>query len=440
MNNAFFQQFLQSSALGRRQFLTATGRGILAASVVGQMAGCASNAQGGAPGGAAASDTTPVKLPPLDAPSEKAPAPPPAHMNPEKRTGYALVGLGHLTLQEILPAFAECKYSKPVALVSGDAAKAKKVAAQYGIDEKNIYNYKNYDEIKNNPAIDAVYIVLPNSLHEEFTVRGAAAGKHILCEKPMAVSSAGAQRMVDACKKANKKLMVAYRIQYEPKNKMAKEWTRSQKWGKVRLIEMYNGQNIADNGQWRLDKGLAGGGSLPDIGLYCLNTARYLTGEEPEWVSANIYSTPNDPRFKEVEETVLFQLGFPGGTVVSASTSYGVHEARRYRCLADKGGWFGLDPAFSYHGLQLELSEVRDGKAWKEHPEVPEKNQFALEIDHMSDCIMNNRQPYTPGEEGVQDHRIMEAIYQSAKEKKVVQLERITKADAFRGTAPKGDA
>lgn len=439
MNPGFFQQFLNTQSFGRRGFLTATGKSILAASALGQMASCASKAQSGS-SATGSNDTTPVKLPPLDQPSEKAAAPPPAPLPPGGRIGYAVVGLGHLALSEILPAFGACKYSKPVALVSGDAAKAKKVAAQHGIEEKNIYNYQNFDTIKNNPAVEVVYIVLPNGMHEEYTVRAAAAGKHVLCEKPMANSSAEAQRMVEACKKAGKKLMIAYRIQYEPKNKMVKEWTRNQRWGKVRLIEMFNGQNIANNGQWRLNKKLAGGGSLPDIGLYCLNTARYVTGEEPEWVSANIYSDPKDPRFKEVEEAVLFQLGFPSGTTVSASTSYSVHEARRYRCLADRGGWFGLDPAFSYEGLQLEVSEVRDGKAWKEHPEVPEKNQFTLEIDHMSDCVMNNKQPYTPGEEGLQDQKLMEAIYGSARERKVISLERIVKADAFRGTAPREEA
>lgn len=437
MHQQFLQQIFQPSSVGRRQFLTGAGRGILAASVIGQITGCASNAQNNPPQKTA--DTTAVKLPPLDHPSEPAIPPPPTPLPPGKRIGYALVGLGHLTLDELLPAFGECKYSKPVALVSGDAAKAKKVAHQYGIDEKNIYNYKNYDDIKNNPAIDAVYIVLPNNMHEEYTVRAAAAGKHVLCEKPMANSPAEAQRMIDACKKAGKKLMIAYRIQYEPRHRMIKEWTRSQKWGKVRMIEMYIGQNVA-SGIWRLDKKMAGGGSLPDIGLYCLNTARYLTGEEPEWVSANIYSDPKDARFKEVEDHVLFQMGMPSGTMINAASSYSIHDSRRYRCLADNGGWFGMDPAFSYNGLQMEISEVRDGKVWKEHPQVPEKNQFALEMDHFSDCILNNKQPYTPGEEGLQDQKLMEAIYQSAREKKLVQVERITKTDAFRGTPPKENA
>ena len=421
----------------RRRFLAATGRSVLAASVLGQIAGCASNAQSGALKNTATGDTTPVKLSPIKHASEKPDAPPPAPMNDEKKIGYALVGLGHLTLEQLLPAFGACKYSKPVALVSGDAAKAKKIAEQYSIKPQAIYNYQNYDAIKNNPEIDAVYIVLPNSMHEEFTIRGAAAGKHVLCEKPMTVSSESAQRMIDACKKASRKLMVAYRIQYEPHNRQVMQWARDKKWGKVKVIELFNGQNQGDPAQWRQKKALAGGGSLPDIGLYCLNTARFITGEEPEWVSATSYTDTSDPRFKEVEDTVLFQMGFPSGTVVNAGSSYSVHDSKRYRCLADKGGWFGMDSAFSYKGLKLELSEVRDGQEFRENPSIEEKNQFALEIDHMSQCIMADQQPYTPGEEGLQDHKIMEAIYRSAKEHKLITLDKITKLDSFRGTPPK---
>lgn len=438
-NTNLLQSLLTAQPANRRQFIANAGKTLLAASAMGGFASVASNAQSGRPIAAAATDTIPVKLPPLDHPSEPKMPPPPAPLEPEKRIGYALVGLGHLTLDELLPAFGECKYSKPVALVSGDAAKAQKVARQYGIDPKAIYNYQNYDDIKDNPAIQAVYIVLPNSMHEEYTVRAFAAGKHVLCEKPMATSPAECQRMIDAGKKAGKKLMVAYRIQYEPKNRMAKEWTRSQKWGKVRMIEMYIGQNVA-GGTWRTDGKLAGGGSLPDIGLYCLNTARYLTGEEPEWVSANIYSDKTDPRFKEVEDHVLWSMGFPSGTMVNAASSYSIHDSRRYRCLADRGGWFGLDPAFAYRGLQIEVSEVRDEKPWREHPQIPEQNQFALEMDHFSECLLYNREPYTPGEEGLQDHKLMDAIYRSAKEKKVIMLERITKTDAFRGTPPKAES
>lgn len=149
-----------------------------------------------------------------------------------------------------------------------------------------------------------------------------------------------------------------------------------------------------------------------------------------------MYRIPNDPRFKEVEETVFFQLQFPSGALANCTTSYGVHESKRYRCHADKGGYFGLDPAFSYHGLRMEGSQVQDDMQVKIHPSAGEKNQFALEIDHMARCVTENKKPYTPGEEGLQDHIIMEAIYESAKTGKPVKLKKIDKIDAFRGTTP----
>jgi predicted dehydrogenase len=415
--------------LDRRNFLIASGKSLLTASVLGTYFSDPAYPQ--------ALQTQipqkPLKLTALDAPSEKETAPLPTPIEPRKRIGYALVGLGHLTLEELLPAFASCKYSKPVALVSGDPGKAATVAAQYGIDSNHIYNYQNYDEIKNNPAIDVVYIVLPNSMHEEFTIRAARAGKHVLCEKPMATTVSAAERMVEACKTARKKLMVAYRIQYEPHNRKVQEWVRNEKFGKVRLIESVNAQNIGDPGQWRLKKSLSGGGALPDIGIYCLNTIRFLLGEEPEAVTASLYRTSGDPRFREVEEAVLFQLFFPGGAIANCSSSYSVHESRRYRCYADKGGWMGMDPAFSYQGLRQEASKAEGEMEIRQEVFIGDKNQFALEIDHMSQCILNDKRPYTPGEEGLQDLKIIEAIYKSAETGKRTQLETFREKDVFRG-------
>lgn len=428
---------MHPSRFNRRNFIEQTGKGLFAATLISSLSpASAQQTQGPGKQKILPSDLEPVKLKAISHPSEKPETPPPAPAQPEKRIGFALVGLGHLTLSQLLPAFASCKKCKPVALVSGDRAKAEKVAAQYGITSKNIYNYQNFDEIKNNPEIDVVYIVLPNSMHAEYTIRAAQAGKHVLCEKPMANSSKEAQQMVDACKKANKKLMIAYRIQYEPLNKLAKQWTRDKKYGKIKLIEAVNTQNQGDPSQWRLKKALAGGGAMPDIGLYCLNTARYLLGEEPDWVFATTQSTSGDPRFKEVEESVLFQLHFPSGALVNNLSSYGVHEAKRYRAYGDNGGWFGLDPAFSYKGLKMEASQVIDGNEYKLQPALEEKDQFALEMDHMATCVNDDKQPFTPGEEGLQDMKIIEAVYRSAKEGKPVQLEKISSIDTFRGTQP----
>src|SRR5262245_59383353 len=227
----------------------------------------------------------------------------------EKPIGFALVGIGTLTMGQLLPAFAKCKLARPVALVSGHPDKAQEQASKYGIDPKNIYNYENFDSIKDNPAIDVVYIVLPNSMHAEYTIRAAKAGKHVLCEKPMANTVEDCQAMIDACKAANRKLMIAYRLRYEPMTQKAIALARSaEEMGDVKQITAEAGFNIANPDQWRLNRKLAGGGPLMDMGIYGVNAIRYLSGQEPIEVSAVSYATPGDVRFKEVEETIAFEL------------------------------------------------------------------------------------------------------------------------------------
>lgn len=355
---------------------------------------------------------------------------------PKDRIGFAIVGLGHLSIDEILPAFQETKRAKAVALVSGSPDKAERIATQYGIAEKNIYDYENFDELENNAEIDAVYIVLPNALHREFTERGAKIGKHILCEKPMATSSEDCEKMIAACSKANVKLMIAYRIQYEQYNRKVREIIASGKFGKVKLIEGVNGQRQSKQRQWRHDKKLAGGGALPDIGLYCLNTARFLLGEEPVEISAQTFSTSNDPRFAEIEENMLFQMRFPSGALANSSTGYDYHQSKRYR-VAMQTGWAEMSPAYSYEGLQLKVSENKDDGENATQVIMKNQNQFAAEIDHFADCIMNDKQPFTPGEEGLQDQRIMEALYEAAKSGKTIKLsKKIRDAKISRGDEP----
>jgi predicted dehydrogenase len=404
--------------IDRRNFLTHVGGTLAAAAALHKVA---------------QADT--VKLPPLEASSEKPKTPPPAPEPPDKRIGVALVGIGHLAVEQLLPAFAQSRSTRLVALVSGERKKAETVAAQTGVDPRRIYDYAGYDRIKDDPSIEAVYIALPNHMHAEYTVRAADAGKHVLCEKPMATTSKEAQQMIDACKRAERKLMIAYRIQYEPHNRFVMQAVRDRRFGRIMLIEGHNGQNVGDPKQWRLKKA-AGGGALFDVGIYCLNTCRFLLGEEPVWVSGAVHSTAGDARFKEVDENVVFQLGFASGALGSFSCSFGTHRSNRYRCLGDRGGWLGADPAFDYEGIQLELSEVRGKEELREKPAVPPRQQFALELDHLASCIRSNKQPHTPGEEGAQDMRIMEAILQSARAGERVELPRVASLDAFRGPAP----
>lgn len=336
---------------------------------------------------------------------------------PGKKLGWAIVGLGSLSINEILPAFAQCEKSKVVALVSGHPDKANKLGLRYGVASKNIYNYQNYDSLRENSDVDIIYIVLPNGMHAEYTVRGLLAGKHVLTEKPMANTPAECQQMIDAARNAGRKLMVAYRCRYEPYNQEAIRVARSHELGLTKVILADHGFNIGDPTQWRLRKNLAGGGSLMDIGIYSLQAARYLTGEEPTEVSAAMYNTPGDARFKEVEETINFQLRFPSGVLANCTSSYGYAGQNHYRLVGTEG-WLEMDPATIYRGLRMR---VHHGNITEER-ELPVRNHFALEMDHMSACVMENKEPLTPGEEGLRDLRIMMAIYEAARAEKTIKL------------------
>jgi predicted dehydrogenase len=336
---------------------------------------------------------------------------------PGKKMGWAIVGLGTLSIYQILPAFAKCEKSKPVALVSGHPDKANKLALRYGINPKNIYNYQNYDSIKENPEVDIIYIVLPNSMHAEYTIRGFQAGKHILTEKPMASTPEDCQKMIDAGRAAGKKLMVAYRCRYEPYNQEAIRIARSGELGATQVILADAGFNIGNPDQWRLKKDLAGGGSMMDIGIYALNASRYLSGEEPTEVNAFMYNAPGDPRFKEVEENVNFQLRFPSGAMANCTSSYGYFQQSHYRVVGTQG-WLDMDPATWYSGLRMKVAR----KNTVAEVELPVRDHFAMEMDHMSQCAMDNREPLTPGEEGLKDIRLILAVYEAARTGKTVKL------------------
>ena len=336
---------------------------------------------------------------------------------PGRKLGWAIVGLGNLSINQILPAFSKSEKSKLVAFVSGHPDKARKLALRYGVAEKNIYDYQGYDAIKNNPEIDVVYVVLPNSMHAEYTIRALKAGKHVLSEKPMANTPLDCQAMIDAAKQAGRKLMVAYRCRYEPFNQEMIRMAREQELGPVKVIVADHGFSIGDPTQWRLKKDMAGGGSMMDIGIYSLQAARYITGEEPVEVAAMNYTTPGDERFKEVEEATNFQLRFPSGVLANCTSSYGYSGQNRYRVITTKG-WFELEPATSYNGLRMY---VRRGNVLEERS-LPVRDHFAAEMDHLSGCVMDGKEPLTPGEEGLRDMKLIMAIYEAAKSGRTVRL------------------
>ncbi|HEX4007909.1 MAG TPA: Gfo/Idh/MocA family oxidoreductase [Acidobacteriaceae bacterium] len=333
--------------------------------------------------------------------------------NSGRKLGWGIVGLGRISMDHFMPGVALSKSGKITALVSGHREKAEKQAAMYNVPSPSIYSYDNYDEIARDKDIDAVYIALPNSIHAEYTIRAAKAGKHVLCEKPMATSVADCRAMIEACAKHRVKLMIAYRCQYQPQHLQAIEIIRSGKIGQVQVIESAFGFPI-DAGEWRLNKKLAGGGPLMDVGIYSLNACRYLTGEEPGDIKANASVIDHDGRFGEVEENVGWTMKFPSGILASCNTTYGgdmggggffkVHGAK---------GWVAMEPAFPYNGMRL-TAHSWDGMDLDVQDAQKDPAQFTTQADYFADCVWNNREPKTDGQEGLRDMSLISQIYEAA--------------------------
>jgi predicted dehydrogenase len=328
----------------------------------------------------------------------------------DRKIGYCIVGLGRISMEHFMPAVKNSSKSRVTAVVSGHRDKAGRMAAEYGIPVGSIYNYENYDEIAKNPAIDAVYIALPNSMHAEYTIRAAKAGKHVLCEKPMATSVEDSRAMIAACESAGKKLMIAYRCQYEPANLRAVQLIREGKLGPIQSIESAFGFPIAPN-EWRLNRKLAGGGPLMDVGIYCLNASRYLTGEEPTDVAGFSSVVDKDGRFAEVEEALSWTMKFPGGALASCTCTYGSLMTGYFRVRGARGT-ITMEPAFNYDKLRLS-AQIEGEQPIDFAPDDPDPMHFLREADHMSDCILQNKQPKTPGQEGLRDMELMARIYRS---------------------------
>lgn len=340
-----------------------------------------------------------------------------AATRPARKIGYAIVGLGSYATRQIMPNFAGCDHARLVALVSGTPAKLDQYGADYDIPRTHRYSYADFDRIRDNPDIDVVYVVLPNSLHAEYSIRAAQAGKHVMCEKPMAVSVAECEAMIAACKKAGTKLMIGYRSRFEPYNRLAIDLARAGHVGGTQIITADHGFPIRPD-QWRLDRPLSGGGSMMDIGIYSLNAARYLSGEEPVEVMALEATDRSDPRFRTVEDKISFLLRFPSGIVANCISSYSSSH-NGYR-VSGTQGWIAMEPATSYSGQAMTIR--KDGVTAPRMLPAPAKNQFAGQLDHMAECIISGTTPIVAGEEGLADLRVIEAIYRSAAEGRSVRM------------------
>src|SRR5450631_2050395 len=303
----------------------------------------------------------------------------------------AIMGLGSYGTR-VAEAMRDCKMAKLTGVISGTPSKITTWQSRYNIPEKNCYNYENFDNIKSNPDIDAVYVITPNALHKDEAIRVAKAGKHVICEKPMALNAIEGQEMIDACKKANVKLLVVYRMHFEPYTLEVIRMRKAGDFDKILFFLGLSGFTIGDPNQWRLNKQLSGGGSLMDIGIYSINGSRYMTGEDPIWVTAE--ETKNNPvKFKEgVDETIQFQLGFPGGAIASCLSTYSMNNLDRF-FLNGERGFAELQPSTGYGPIK--------GRTNKGELNLPHPTHQTVQMDAMSEIILQGKQPEFPvdGEE-----------------------------------------
>jgi len=321
------------------------------------------------------------------------------------RLRVALCGLGQYA-GYLASGMQESKYCQLTGIVTGTPAKAAIWQKQYNIPAGNIYNYQNFDAIADNKEIDLIYIVLPNTMHKEYVIRAAKAGKHVITEKPMATSAADAAAMIKACADAKVQLGVGYRLHYEPYNMEMKRLGQEKVFGPVRLIEASLGYKVDDPMQWRLKKAMSGGGPLMNLGVYCVQASRYILGEEPVAVTAQFNPAIRPEMFTEVEASITWQLNFPSGAVSNSTSSYNANIDRLY-ASADNG-FFQLAPAISYGPFR--------GRTSKGELSFPDINQQAAQMDGIAQRLLQNKPlpAHISGEEGLRDMRIMDAIYAAA--------------------------
>lgn len=332
---------------------------------------------------------------------------------PSERLGWAVAGLGDFAVNHMIPAMDRAQHSRLAGLVSGNADKAAAVARALGIESRHVYSYESFDEIADDEAIQVVYIVTPNGLHRDLAVRALDAGKHVLCEKPMANSVAECEAMIAAAKRADRLLMIAYRAHFEPHNLAAKTMMTGGALGAVNFIDAYTHRPLdisRPRDQWRIRRELAGGGSMPDIGIYALNGAIFYYGETPESLTAQVHAPDGDPRFAEIEDVCAVQARFPSGAVAHMSSSY-TTGANRISIFGDKA-FATLSPATSYHDNRLSVHEGGQVRQIT----TPEQSdvQFFREMDHLSLAIKSGTGVLTPGEMGLRDVALIEAIYHAA--------------------------
>lgn len=331
----------------------------------------------------------------------------------KSKVRYAVVGVGWIAQEDVLPSFTHAENSQLVALISSDPTKHQELGKKYGV---KTYTYEEYDDCLKSGEIDAVYIALPNHLHREYTVKAANAGVHVLCEKPMAVTEQECEEMTRACLDNKVKLMVAYRLHFDKANMMAVEIIKSGKIGDPRIFNSVFTQQVVE-GNVRVEPISTGGGTVYDMGVYCINAARYLFQNEPTEVFA-FSASKGEKRFEEIDEMTSAILRFPGNRLATFTSSFGTAPVSTFQVVGTKGD-IRMDSAYSYQG-DIEQQQTVESKTQKQT--FPAGDQFAAEIIYFSDCLLHDKDPEPSGEEGLADIRIIRAINQSAQTGMPVQL------------------
>jgi len=333
-----------------------------------------------------------------------------SELSSKQKLGIALVGLGKYSEEQLGPALKETKHCFLAGVVSGSDEKISKWQSQYNLKDQNVYRYETFEEIARNKEVDIIYVVLPNSLHKEWVVRAAAAGKHVICEKPMALNTAECDEMIAACEKAGVMLSIGYRLHFDPFNQEMMRLGQQQVFGKVQKVIADNGLDEVEG--WRLNKELAGGGPLMDVGIYCIQGVCYTTGSEPKAVTAREGEKTDPKRFNGIEENLFWQMEMEDGTIAECKTSY-TKQWNLLRAEAEHG-WFQLSPAYEYKGLE--------GRTSKEKMQFQQINQQAAQMDNFAQAIKEGRPSPVPGAMGKRDVAIIEAIYEAMRSGKKIPV------------------
>jgi predicted dehydrogenase len=336
----------------------------------------------------------------------------PQYVRSERKLGVVLVGLGKYSHDHLAPALRQTEFCELVGVVTDDPDEAREWMETYQLPPQNCYDYQTFYTVRNNPNVDVVYVVTPNATHVEYVVQAAEAGKHVICEKPLGISVEDCETMIAACRKAGVQLAVGYRLHFDPTHREAARLGQHQAFGPVKYLELAQGFRVERGDVSRLDPNLSGGGPLMDVGIYCVNAARSVTGEEPVAVTAQWVNTHPD-KFKGMEETLVWQLRFPGGCLANCASTY-AGQLGRFYALAEKG-WFEIAQPFGYDTPKGRSPEGE----WDFHDVYPP----ALLLDEVAQCILQDIPNPVPGEEGLRDLRVMEAIYKAAETGREVRLE-----------------